>query len=47
MARALVGMLGLVLGILAGAALLLANPLAWLRGLPPLPADLAPAKAYR
>lgn len=47
MARALVGILGLVLGILVGAALLLANPLAWLRGLPPLPADLAPAKAYR
>lgn len=45
--RALVAVLGLVLGILAGAALLLLNPLAWFRGLPPLPADLAPAKAYR
>lgn len=47
MARALIALLGLALGILAGTALMLANPLAWLSGLPPLPADLAPAKAYR
>lgn len=47
MARIAVGLLGLCLGLLAGAVLLLANPLAWLRGLPPLPADLAPARAYR
>lgn len=45
--RALVVVLGLVLGILAGASLVLVNPLAWLSGLPPLPADLAPAKTYR
>ena len=46
--RALVGVLGLVLGILVGACLVLANPLAWFDGeLPPLPAELAPAKAYR
>lgn len=45
--RALVAVLGLALGILAGAVLVLLNPLALLRGLPPLPADLAPAKAYR
>ncbi|MEQ1803264.1 MAG: hypothetical protein ABL989_15145 [Gammaproteobacteria bacterium] len=44
--RALVVVLGLVLGVLAGAGLILVNPLAWLSGLPPLPADLAPAKAY-
>lgn len=45
--RALVVVLGLLLGLLAGVSLLLMNPLAWLRGLPPLPADLAPATAYR
>jgi hypothetical protein len=45
--RALVGVLGLVLGILIGACLVLANPLAWFNGLPPLPAELAPVKAYR
>jgi len=45
--RALVGVLGLVLGILVGACLVLANPLAWIRGLPPLSAEIAPAKAYR
>ena len=47
MARALVVVLGLVLGILTGTGLVLGSPLAWFRGLPPLPADLAPAKAYR
>ncbi|MBL8199428.1 MAG: hypothetical protein JNK40_00525 [Chromatiales bacterium] len=47
MVRALVVALGLVLGVLTGAGLMLANPLAWLSGLPPLPGDLAPAKAYR
>jgi len=47
MARVLVAVLGLALGILTGAGLLLSNPLAWFRGLPPLPADLAPAKTYR
>lgn len=45
--RALVGFLGFVLGILVGAGLVLANPLAWLNGLPPLPAELAQAKVYR
>jgi hypothetical protein len=45
--RAFIVVLGLVLGVLAGATLVLVNPLAWLRGLPPLPADLAPAKTYR
>ncbi|MEO7386248.1 MAG: hypothetical protein ABIX37_04865 [Gammaproteobacteria bacterium] len=45
--RAVVAILGLVLGVLAGIALLLLNPLTWLRGLPPLPSDLAPTKAYR
>jgi hypothetical protein len=43
----LVGVLGLVLGILVGACLVLANPLAWFNRLPPLPAGVAPAKAYR
>jgi hypothetical protein len=47
MARALVVLLGIALGILAGTGLVLGNPLAWFRGLPPLPEDLAPAKAYR
>jgi hypothetical protein len=45
--RAAAGVVGLLLGVLAGAILVLLNPLAWLRGLPPLPADLAPAKVYR
>ncbi len=45
--RALVGLLGLVLGIAVGAGLVLANPLAWFDGLPPLSAELAPSKAYR
>lgn len=45
--RVLVAILGLALGILAGAALLLLNPLSWFGGLPPLPTDLAPARAYR
>jgi len=45
--RALVGLLGLVLGIVVGAGLVLANPLTWFDGLPPLSADLAPAKIYR
>lgn len=45
--RALVGVLGLVLGILVGVCLVLANPLAWFNRLPPLPAGAAPAKAYR
>jgi hypothetical protein len=31
----------------AGISLLLVNPLAWLRGLPPLPADMAAPRAYR
>lgn len=47
MARVLVVILGLVLGILVGAGLVLGNPVAWFRGLPPLPADLSPYKAYR
>jgi hypothetical protein len=46
--RALVGVLGLVLGIIVGACLVLANPLAWFgSGLPPLSAEIAPARAYR
>ena len=45
--RVLVGVLGLLLGILVGACLVLANPLAWIQGLSPLSAELAPAKAYR
>lgn len=45
--RALVGLLGLVLGIVVGAGLVLANPLTWFDGLPPLSAELAPVKAYR
>lgn len=46
MARFLVVMAGLALGILAGAGLVMGNPLAWWRGLPPLPSDLAPYRAY-
>ena len=45
--RALVVVLGLLLGLLAGASAVLLNPLAWLRGLPPLSGELAPLKAYR
>jgi len=45
--RGLVGVLGFLLGVIAGVALLLGNPLAYFRGLPPLPPDLAPAKSYR
>ena len=46
--RLLAGLLGLLLGIVAGACLVLANPLAWLQGgLPPLSAEIAPVKAYR
>lgn len=47
MARALIVVLGLVLGLLAGACLLVANPLSWFQGLPPLPPDLSPFKTYR
>ena len=47
MLRVLVGLSGLVLGVVAGVGLLLANPLAWLGGLPPLSSELAPPKAYR
>lgn len=42
----LTGLLGLVLGIVVGVGLVLANPLAWFNGLPPLPAELAPTKVY-
>ena len=45
--RALVAMLGLALGVLVGFGLVLLNPVAYFRGLTPLPANLAPAKAYR
>lgn len=45
--RALVLLGGLILGLLLGGSLVIANPLAWFSGLPPLPADLAPEKAYR
>lgn len=45
--RALVAALGLVLGLLVGACMVLVNPLAWIGGLPPLSAELAPFKAYR
>lgn len=47
MARILVVVAGLLLGVLVGVGLVLENPLAWFRGLPPLPADIAPARAYR
>lgn len=40
-------MFGLALGMFVGACLALANPLAWLHGLPPLSADSAPARIYR
>lgn len=45
--RILTGVLGLVLGFLAGVALLLANPLSLVGRLEPLPAQAAPAKTYR
>ena len=45
--RALAILAGLLLGILAGTSLVLGNPLAWFRGLPPLSADIAPARTYR
>ena len=45
--RVLVGLLGLVLGIVVGVGLILANPLTWFEGLPLLSAELAPSKAYR
>ncbi len=44
--RALVGLLGLVFGIVVGVGLVLANPLTWFDGLPPLSAEIAPSKAY-
>ncbi len=47
MVRALVGVLGLLLGILVGASVVLLNPLAWIQGMPPLSAELAPVKSYR
>jgi hypothetical protein len=47
MVRVLVGLSGLVLGVVAGVGLLLANPLTWLEGLPPLSSELAPSKPYR
>ena len=47
MLRVVVGLLGLVLGVIVGGGLVLANPLAWLNGLPPLPAELAATKTYR
>ncbi len=45
--RVLVGLFGLVLGIVVGVGLVLANPLTWFDGLPPLSAELAPSKDYR
>lgn len=45
--RALVALSGVLLGIVVGAALLLANPMAWFDGLPSLSAGLAPPKSYR
>lgn len=45
--KSLVILAGFVLGILAGTSLVLGNPLAWFRGLPPLSADIAPARTYR
>ncbi|GEM_PF-1379074 len=45
--RALVGVLGLLLGLLVGASTVLLNPLAWMRGLPPLSSEIGPFKAYR
>lgn len=39
--------LGLLAGVLAGIGLILASPAAWFSGATPLPADLAPSKAYR
>lgn len=45
--RILTGCIGLVLGLLAGGMLLLANPLALVGRLAPLPQEVAPPKAYR
>lgn len=45
--RLLVATLGFLLGVAAGIALLLANPLAWKSGLPPLATDGQPARAWR
>ena len=45
--RWLIGILGLILGIVAGAALLLFNPLMVRGPLAPLKADLVPDKSYR
>lgn len=45
--RWLIGILGLILGIVAGAALLLFNPLMVRGALAPLKADLVPDKSYR
>jgi hypothetical protein len=45
--RVLTGVMGLVLGFLAGGILLLANPLALVGGLAPLPREVAPPKVYR
>jgi hypothetical protein len=39
--------MGLLLGIVVGTGLVLANPLNWFEGLPPLSAELAPSKAYQ
>ena len=45
--RWLIGILGLILGIAAGAALLLFNPLTVRGPLAPLNANLVPDKSYR
>jgi hypothetical protein len=45
--KVLVGIVGLLLGLLSGVTLLLSNPLALVGRLAPLPADVAPPKAYR
>lgn len=45
--RILAGVMGLILGFLAGVSLLLANPLALVGRLAPLPAETSPPKAYR
>jgi len=45
--RILTAVLGVVLGFLAGGLLVLANPLSMVGRLEPLPAEVAPPKAYR
>lgn len=45
--RILTGVIGLVLGFLVGALLLVANPLSLVGQLSPLPREVAPPKAYR